>query len=274
MGNAQKQYAKLQQELAVLIVGVAGESVTMVKRSAPEQSLNLKKATEWSLYLEFLKVLFNLADRLSAFYIPIQEQPHFMNSLEDAVTHRLKTVLTPALGPDGDSMEITLTIGNTVAESRQMYERFRFVVTEESPVRTEYFDCLADRITRLLEAPGNAMAKSAATLCASAVLPAMKSLFEGMTGRGTTQEASAPQTRPSAEGTGSEIKLVSIMSTIRGEEVETQWGLHPRFRQDLTAEEAKELTRLLNEVTQILGQRYASVAFSSEWANWQQIGNA
>lgn len=274
MANVQKQYTKLLHELAVLMVGVAGESVTMVKRSAPEQSLNLKKATEWSLYLEFLKILFNLADRLSAFYIPIQEQPHFMNSLEDAVTNRLKTVLTPALGPDGDVMEITLTIGNAVAESRQAYERFRFVVTEESPVRTEYFESLAGRITRLLEAPDNVTVKSAATLCATAVLPAMKSLFEGMTGRGTTQESPGSQAQPSAEGTGSEIKLVSIMSTIRGEEVETQWGLHPRFRQDLTPEEAKELTRLMNELTQILGQRYASVAFSPDWANWQQIGHA
>lgn len=273
MATTQKQYAKLLQELAVLMVGVAGESVTMVKRSAPDHTLNLKKTTEWNLYLEFLKVLFNLADRLSAFYIPIQAQPHFMDSLEDSVTLRLKSALASALGQDSsDSMEITLTIGNTVAESRQVYERFRFVVTDESSVRKEYFDCLSRRVTQLLEAPDNAMAASAATLCASAAIPAMSSLFEEMSGKGAARQTTSPAS--TTEGAGNEIKLVSVMSTIRGDEVETRWGLHPRFRQDLTAEEAKELTRLMNEATQILGGRYAAVAFSAEWANWHQIGHA
>jgi len=273
MATAQIQYTKLLKELAVLMVSVAGESVTMVKRSAPEQSLKLKKRAEWSLYLEFLKILFNLADRLSAFYVPIQEQPRFMNSLEDAVGVRLKAALTPALGPDLDGMEITLTIGNTVAESRQVYEKFRFVVTEESPARVQYFDCLAGRVAHLLEVSGNPLVSSAATLCAGAAIPAMKSLFEGMTGPATAHQAGSPE-RTGTEGTGSEIKLVSVMSTVRGEEVETRWGLHPRFRQDLNPEEAKELTRLMNEVTQILGQRYAAVAFSSDWATRQRSGHA
>jgi len=257
-----------------LMVGVAGESVTMVKRSAPDQTLALKKTTEWTLYLEFLKLLFNLADRLSAFYVPIQEQPKFMDSLEDAVTNRLKESLGPALGPDLDAMEIMLTIGNTVAESRQIYERFRFVVTEESQVRTEYLDCLAARITRLFEASGNPLVTSAVTLCAGAAIPAMKSLFEGVIGAVAPQPTAQPPSRAETGGTGNEIKLVSVMSTVRDEEVETRWGLHPRFRQDLSPEEAKELTRLMNEVTHVLGERYAAVAFSAEWASWKQTGNA
>ncbi len=268
------EYTKLLKELAVLMVGVAGESVTMIKRSAPQQTLKLKKMAEWNLYLEFLKVLFNLADRLSAFYIPIQEQPRFMDSLEDAVGLRLKDALKSALGPDLDSMEITLTIGNTVAESRQVYEKFRFVATEDSPARKQYFDCLASRIAELLDVSDNPLVVSAATLCASAAIPAMKSLFEGMTGAAAIQHNSFPSERPGTDSTGKEIKLVSVMSTVRGEEVETRWGLHPRFRQDLNPEEAKELTRIMNEVTQILGERYAAVAFSTEWATWQRFGHA
>jgi hypothetical protein len=30
----------------------------------------------------------------------------------------------------------------------------------------------------------------------------------------------------------------------------------------------------MNRVTQILGERYAAVAFSSDWASWNRIGHA
>ena len=279
MAISQKPYGKLLEELATLVVGVAGESVTMVKRSAPEQALKLKQPSEWNIYLEFLKVMFNLADRLSVYYLSIQEQPQFMDSLEDAVTGKLRAVLAPALGPDRDEMEIALTIGNAVAESRRVYERFRFVVTEDSRVKNEFFACLAERVAGLLEASGNAVVTSAALLCASAAVPAMKSLFEGV-----GLSAAAVQSSPSDEKrhhasdagrtAGSEIKLVSVMAAVQGEEVETRWGLHPRFRQDLRPEEAQELTRLMNRVTQVLGERYAVVAFSTEWASWHRIGHA
>ena len=74
--------------------------------------------------------------------------------------------------------------------------------------------------------------------------------------------------------TGTEIKLVSVMSSVKGEEVETRWGLHPRFRQDLTPEEAKQLTTTMNRVAKILGERYAAVAFSDQWASWHKAGHA
>lgn len=281
MAVSQKPYSKLLQELATLMVGVAGESVTMVKRSAPDQALKLKQPSEWKIYLEFLKLMFNLADRLSVYHVPIQEQPQFMDSLEDAVTGKLKAILEPALGPDNDEMEITVTIGKAVAESRRMYERFRFVVTEDSRVKEEFFACLAERVTQLIAAPGNGMVTSAVTLCASAAIPAMKSLFEGV-GPSVVAAQGAPESRDREEvtdastggTTGNEIKLVSVMSTVQGEEVETRWGLHPRFRQDLRSEETQELTRLMNRVTQILGERYAAVAFSADWASWHQIGHA
>jgi hypothetical protein len=279
MAISQKPYSKLLQELATLMIGVAGESVSMVKRSAPEQAQKLKQPSEWSMYLEFLKVMFNLADRLSVYYLPIQEQPHFMDSLEDAVTARLRAVLAPALAPDADEMEIAFTIGKAVAESRRLYERFRFVVTEDSRVKNEFFASFAERVAGALEAPESPMVTSAATLCASAALPAMKSLFEevGLSGSTDRTGPSGGDRLPAAEGspsTAPEIKLVSIVSTIQGEEVETRWGLHPRFRQDLKPEEAQEIIRLMNRVTQLLGERYAAVAFSPDWASWHRIGHA
>lgn len=284
MSASKDSHTDLLRELASMMVAVAGESVTMVKRSAPDASLKLKQKQEWDIYLEFLQVLFNLADRLSVMYLPIQSQPLFMDSLEDTVTHHLKTLLAPALGPDSDDMEVTITIGKAVAESRQRYERFRFVVAEDSAARTEYLKLLGERVAERLGAVGNGMVVSAATLCASSAITAMTALFEGVTKTGAAAHAtpqadpaSAARTPPQGTGPGgraNEIKLVSVMSSVIGEEVETRWGLHPRFRQDLKPEEAQELTRLLNRVTQILGERYAAVAFSSDWASSNQIGHA
>lgn len=269
-------HSRMLKDLASLMVAVAGESVTMVKKSAPEAALKLKKRAEWEIYLEFLKVFFNLVDRLSAFYVPLQEQPALMDQLEDAVTSQLKAVLAPALGPDSDEMEFILTVGKAVTESRQTYERFQFVVTEESKAKDEYLKTFAERVARLMGAPGDGMVLSAATLCAGAVVPALKGLLEQAHSGGQAagaQSVAGAAARPAA-GTPEEIKLVSVMATVEGEEVETRWGLHPRFKQDLHPQQLQELTHLMNRVTRILGERYAAVAFTAGWASWHKIGHA
>jgi hypothetical protein len=280
MSATQDPYSAVLRDLASLMVAVSGESVTMVKRSAPEQAMKLKKSSEWEIYLEFLKLLFNLADRLSAHYIPLKDQPLFMDNLEDAVTQQLKNVLAPALGPDTDEMEVVLAIGQTVAQSRERYERFKFLATEDSTQKDECFKAFGETIAYLVGAQGNGMVISAATLCGNAVIPAMQSLLESAasgTAPAQTAAAATPASSvPDPEGkTGNEIKLISVMSTIQGEEIETRWGLHPRFRQDLKPEQVQELNQLMNRIAHILGTRYASVAFSPEWKAWhQQAGNA
>jgi hypothetical protein len=277
-------YGQTLRELAGLMLAVAGESVTMVKRSAPEQALKLKKAQEWSIYLEFLKVLFNLADRMVAFHLPIHERPHFMNSLEDTVSQQLKTVLAPALGSHEDQMEVIVAIGKTVAESRQVYERFAFIPTEESPKKEQFLKLFGERVAETMQAQGNPAVMSAASMCANASISAMNAAFTGTTTRETTpaEPAVGIHSNPSGlqshaplgRGTGNDIKLISVMSALEGEAVETRWGLHPQFRRDLKREEIQELSRLMNRLTRILGERYAAVAFSGEWASWHQIGHA
>ena len=280
MSASQGEHASLLRELAALLTAVSGESVTMVKRTLPDQTLKLTSQQEWKIYLEFLKVLFNLADRLAGFYLPLKDRPEFMDSLEDAVTQQLKAVLSPALGPDTDQMEVTLTIGQAVAESRQVYERQAFVVTEESPSKAQYLQLFGERIADAMQASGNGLVISAATLCANAAIPAMKAAFEGATHKAPTLNATseggaeALRQTPASGTVGNEIKLVSAMSMLKNEEVETRWGLHPRFRQDLTPDETRELSRLMNRVTRIIGERYAAVAFSPNWAPWQQVGHA
>jgi hypothetical protein len=141
------------------------------------------------------------------------------------------------------------------------------------------------RVAEAMGIAGNAQVSSAATLCASAVIPAIKAILAGDappaavgTAAPAASTASAPPataTLPESQGpTGTEIKLVSVMSTITGEEVETRWGLHPRFRQDLPPDDAQQLTKLMNRVAKILGERYASVAFSDEWTSWHKAGHA
>lgn len=281
MAAAKTPYSQQLRSLAELMLAVAGESVTVMKKNAPEQALKLKRQDEWGLYLEFLKVMFNLTDRLSAFHIPIKDQPEFMNGLEDAVTAQLKTVLEPAFGSGVDQSEIMMTIGGAVAESRQLYEHYRFSITEDSKAKNEMFDAFGGRVANALGVAGNPEMTSAATLCATAVVPAITAILQGdappaaagASAQSAGGGAAASPPTPKSQ-TGHEIKLISVMSNVTGEEVETRWGLHPRFRQDLTQEEAQQLTRLMNQVAKILGERYASVAFSDEWTSWHKAGHA
>jgi hypothetical protein len=178
-----------------------------------------------------------------------------------------------------------LTVSSAVAESRQTYERYRFLVTENNPVKDEMLKDFGGRVADAMGLAGNAQVSSAATLCASAVIPAIKAILAGDTPPVATVSTAAPvatdtapappPTTPGPQGpTGTEIKLVSVMSTITGEEVETLWGLHPRFRQDLPPEDMQRVAKLMNRVAKILGERYASVAFSDEWTSWHKAGHA
>jgi len=271
-------FAQQMQTVAELMLAVAGESVSVIKRAAPDQALKLKRQDEWGLYLEFLRVMFNLTDRVSALHIPLKEQPQFMDELTDTVIDHLKKVLEPAFGSGNDQMEIVMTIGTAVAESRQTYERYRFLVTEDSPAKNDLYRDFSDRIARLVGASGNPQVTAAATLCISAVIPALSGIFGGDAPPTVAEESANPASAPGGGiprgATGADIKLVSVMSSIKGEEVETRWGLHPRFRQDLTQEEAKQLTATMNRVAKILGERYAAVAFSDQWASWHKAGHA
>jgi hypothetical protein len=275
MTTTQNAYAKPLQSLAELMLSVAGESVGMVKRTAPQRAMKLKRKEEWSIYLEFMKILFNLADRVSVLHVPVKDQPQFMDSLEDRVTAQLKQALQPAIEAGSDQTEIVLTIGAAVAESRQVYEQYRFLISEESKSKNDMFREFGERIAELAGSPGNAQVVSAATLCISAAIPAIQAILEGRPTGDVSEAISTPQTQATDRAaTGSEIKLVSVMSSVNGEEVETRWGLHPRFRQDLRQEESQQLAKLMNRVAKILGERYAAVAFTDHWMSWHRAGHA
>lgn len=284
MAATKSSYSPQLRTIAELMLAVAGESVTMMKRNAPQQALKLKRQTEWKIYLEFLKVMFNLTDRLSALHLPLKDQPEFMSGLEDAVAFQLKTVLEPAFASGDDQTEIMLTISGAVAESRQIYEKYRFLIAEDSAAKNDLLKDFGDRVADVMGAAGDGRISSAATLCVSAVIPALTSILAGDAppAQDTPPEfqtqSSSSSEKPASSipkgPVGNEIKLVSVMSSVVGEEVETRWGLHPRFRQDLKPDEVQQLTKLMNRVSKILGERYATVAFSDEWASWHKAGHA
>jgi hypothetical protein len=294
-----ENYDGILKDLAHTMMSVARESVSLIKRSDQKQAMKLQRRQEWDIYLEFLRMLFNLVDRLSGFYVPIQAQRDFMNSLEDSVAHQLKTVLAPSLSSsEVDDMELTLSVGQTVSESREIYERFKFVVTDQTKERDQYFQFFSERVASKAGAPGKQEITAAAFLCGSAVVPALKSLFEDATkpkveaaapaaplvsaemsgaSVSSTQEGSLSTQSGAPETTGKNlIKLISVVSRAQGEEVESWWGLHPQFRRDLPPDEAKELAKHMNRVTRIVGERFAIVASLAQSGTTQNqpVGNA
>ena len=296
--NPTKNYGQIQKDLAHTMMSVARESVNLIKRSDQQQALKLQRKQEWEIYLEFLRMLFNLVDRLSAFFIPIQDQPDFMDHLEDSVSHELQTVLAPSLSSSEiDGMEVTMSVGQAVAESRKIYERFKFVVTDQTKERDQFFQFFSERVASKAGAQGKEEITSAAFLCGTAVVPALQSLFEDATktkNESSSTPASSPRDKPEAQSQDasaktesptpgsappespgeSTIKLISVVSRAQGEEVESWWGLHPQFRRDLPPEEAKELAKHMNRVTRIVGERFAVVISLAQSGTSQSVGNA
>ena len=170
MASAKTEYQQRLRTLAELMLAVSGESVTVMKKTSPDRALKLKRQDEWGIYLEFVKILFNLTDRLSLLHLPLKEQPQFMNHLEDAVTLQLKNVLEPAFGSGADQMEIMLTVGAAVMESRRAYERYRFLVTENTPEKDAMLKDFGGRVADVMGIAGNAQVSAAAMLCASAAM--------------------------------------------------------------------------------------------------------
>lgn len=264
MKHSIQEHEPILKDLANTILDVCRESVTLIKRSNPAVTATFSQKQEWDIYLEFLKVLFNLVDRVSAFHVPIQQQPEFMNSLEDHVSERLKALLAPSLSSSEiDDQEIVVAVGRTVAESRETYERYQFVFSEDSKERNAFFQHAGERVAGRAGAVNNQAILSTTTLCISAVIPALTALFEGKTpepepkASPATQSRAAGESSASSSGSAQVIKLISVVGSISGEEFETRWGLLPQFRRDLKPDQVTALNDYMNRVARIVGDRFA-----------------
>ena len=279
MQDIVQEYRTILKDLSATMLGVCRESVGLIKRSDQAVGVHLTQRQEWDVYLEFLKILFNLVDRASLFYVPIQRQPEFMDGLEDHVSHELKTALGPSLSSAQiDEQEIVVSVGQAVAESRRMYERHTFVFSEDSKERLAFFQHASERIAARAGAADNQGVRSAATLCISAVIPAVTALFEGKETKATSPDPTTERT-PSPVSTGTAprtqaIKLISVVASTSGEECETRWGLFPQFRRDLTPEQVNTITDHMNRVVQIVGNRFAVASSKRSGDSTPPVGNA
>jgi hypothetical protein len=171
-------------------------------------------------------------------------------------------------------------------------------VTDQTKERDHYFHFFSERVASKAGASGKKEIMAAAFLCGTAVVPALKNLFEDATkpkdespSTPTAVVDDAPEVQdspsttgagyttslPAPDGTTGEglIKLISVMSRAQGEEeVETWWGLHPQFRRDLPPDEAKELAKHMNRATRIVGERFAIVVSLAQGGASRPVGNA
>lgn len=280
MQDVVQAYRTVLKDLSATMLGVCRESIGIIKRSDQAVGIHLTQRQEWEVYLEFMKILFHLVDRASLFYVPVQRQPEFMNGLEDHVSHELKTALGHSLSAAHvDEQAIVVSVGQAVAESRHLYERHTFVFSEDSKERHAFFQHASERIAARAGAADNQDVRSAATLCVSAVIPAITALFEG---KDPEMKATSPE--PTTEETPSPalttahrkqaIKLISVVASTSGEECETRWGLFPQFRRDLTPEQVTTITSHMNRVAQIVGDRFAVASSKRSDDSTPHVGNA
>ena len=279
MKHSIQEHEPILKDLSNTLLDVCRESVTLVKRSDPDVTSKFSQKQEWEIYLEFLKVLFNLADRVSAFHVSIQQQPEFMNRLEDHVSDRLKTLLAPSLSSAQiDDQEIVVAVGRAVAESREIYERYQFVVSEDSKERNAFFQHVGERVAGRAGAANNQAITSTTTLCIGAVIPALTALFEGKPPEPEAQTSPATQSQAAGQApapSGAQvIKLISVVASISGEEFETRWGLLPQFRRDLKPEQLQVLTDYMNRVARIVGDRFAIESSKVLGKAAPRVGNA
>ena len=61
-----------------------------------------------------------------------------------------------------------------------------------------------------------------------------------------------------------EVELLRVLISRAGHQVSAQWALHPQIKQDLKAEEIKEVTELMSQVTGIVGKRFAEILAAAE----------
>ena len=66
-----------------------------------------------------------------------------------------------------------------MAESRETYEKYKFLITEDSKTKNEMLRDFGERVADALGAAGNTQLSSAATLCACAVVPAISAVLQG-----------------------------------------------------------------------------------------------
>jgi len=61
-----------------------------------------------------------------------------------------------------------------------------------------------------------------------------------------------------------ETEILHVVIKRDGKLVNANWGLHPNLKEELKPEELKELTEIMEKVTNIVGKRFAQILTQAE----------
>jgi hypothetical protein len=176
------EYQRKAWVMGELMLAIAKESVTLIKRNDPATATKASRKQEWEAFIEFLKVLFNLADRVGAFHVPVSEYHQFLDALEDAVIDQMNNAFRQQAGPGYDETPVKVSISAAFDLGQKFYQPYQFMVLEEGKERDRYFQKFGEAVATALGVRGNNTIATTATMCASSSIAAMKSLMESADG--------------------------------------------------------------------------------------------
>ena len=177
--------------LGELMIGISRESMVLLKRQAPNALGTLERKQEWEGFIEFLKVLFNLVDRVATLYIPINEYLQFLDAVEDAVIDQMNNALRKQAGGAYDETPLKVSISAAFETAQKFYQPHRFMVTDEGPDRDRYLTAFGEAVANVLGLKGNKMIVTTASMCAGSSIAAIKALLESSEGRGPSPSGTA-----------------------------------------------------------------------------------
>jgi hypothetical protein len=169
--------------LAELMLAISRESMTLLKRQAPNALGTLERKQEWEGFVEFLKVLFNLVDRVATLYIPVSEYLQFLDAVEDAVIDQMNNAFRKQAGVEYDETPLKVSISAAFETAQKFYQPHRFMITDEGPDRDRYLTTFGETVANVLGLKGNKMIVTTASMCAGSSIAAIKALLESTEGR-------------------------------------------------------------------------------------------
>ncbi|TAL12927.1 MAG: hypothetical protein EPO02_00090 [Nitrospirae bacterium] len=165
-----------------LMLAIARESMTLIKQNDPALASKVSRKQEWEAFIEFLKVLFNLADRVGAFYVPVSEYLQFLDAVEDAVIDQMNNAFRRQAGPGYDEMPVKVSISAAFDLGQKLYQPYQFMVLEEGKERDRFFQKFGEAVAVALGVRGHNTVATSATICAGSSITAMKLLMESADG--------------------------------------------------------------------------------------------
>ena len=177
------EFQKKAWVMGDLMLVIAKESMTLIKRNNPAIATTASRKQEWEGFIEFLKVLFNLADLVGAFHVPVSEYHQFLDALEDAVIDQMNNAFRQQAGPGYDETPVKISISAAFDLGQKLYQPYQFMVLEEGKERDRYFQKFGEAVAAALGVRGHNTIATTATMCASSSIAAMKALMESADGR-------------------------------------------------------------------------------------------